>query len=132
MEKCENFTNEEWAALSPEEQEQALRVEDAIEQFLADSRAMRYVESEFNKDALLNFLEDHNLEITHANLLFAYSALCAEGTMELVPLATQVAPTDSPPASTRPPAPILTAPDPRAPRMFRNGQPISYTPARVL
>lgn len=130
MEKSANFTTEEWSALSPDQQAEALRVEDAIYKFLADSKTIRYVESEGNKDALLNFLEGHNLEITHANLLFAYNTLTADGALELVPLAVPVV--QAAPAPTQPPAPIPTAPSRPGPLAWRNGKAIELTNPRSL
>ncbi len=127
MEQGENFTKEAWDALSREQQVEALRIEKAVRDFLADSRSIRYVVTEANGDALQNFLADHNLEVTHANLLFAYNSLCAEGALELIPLAVPL-----PPSPSQPPAPIPTSPDPRAPQMFRNGRPIAFTNPRPL
>src|SRR5260370_4156379 len=129
MEQGENFTKEAWDALSPEQQVEALRIEKAVRDFLADSRATRYDVTEANGGALQNFLADHNLEVTHANLLFTYNSLCAEGALELIPLAAPA------PAPSQPPAPVPSqppAPDPRAPRVFRNGRAIPYTNARSL
>ena len=126
MEQGENYTKEAWAALSPELQVEALRIEKAVRDFLADSRATRYDVTEANGEALQKFLVDHNLEINHPNLLFAYNSLSADGTLELIPLAAPA------PAPSQPPAPIPTAPDPRAPQMFRNGRPIAFTNPRPL
>src|SRR5258708_27366026 len=121
MEQGENYTKEAWDALSPELQVEALRIERAVRDFLADSRATRYDVTEANGEALQKFLVDHNLEINHPNLLFAYNSLSADGTLELIPLAVPL-----------PPTPVPTAPDPRAPQMFRNGRAIPYTNARSL
>ncbi len=126
MEQGENYSKDAWDALSPEQQVEALRIEKAVRDFLADSRSTRYDVTEANGNALQNFLTDHSLEVTHANLLFAYNSLCAEGALELIPL---VAP---PPAPSQPPTPVPTAPDPRAPQMFRNGRPIAFTNPRPL
>ena len=124
MERGENYTREAWDALSLEQQVEALRIERAVRDFLADSRATRYDVTEANGEALQNFLADHNFEITHPNLLFAYNSLSADGTLELIPLA---APAPPAPVPSQPPAP-----DPRAPRVFRNGRAIPYTNARSL
>ncbi len=130
MNQSENYSDEDWAALSPEQQAEALRIEKAVDSFLADSRAIRYVESDANKTALLDFLEAHNLEVTHPNLLFGYNSLSAEGALELIPLAPVVQ--DLPPAPSQRPTPVPTSPDPRTPQMFRNGRPIAFiNPQRI-
>jgi len=129
--QSENYSNEDWAVLSPEQQAEAQRIERAVDSFLADCRAIRYVESDANKTALLDFLEAHNLEVSHANLLFGYNSLSAEGALELIPLAAPVV-QDLPPAPSQRPAPVPTAPDPRAPMAWRNGQIIEWTSPRPL
>ena len=129
MNQSENYSDEDWAALTAEQQAEALRIEKAVDSFLADSRAIRYVESDANKTALLDFLDAHNLEVTHANLLFGYSSLSAEGALELIPRAAPVV-QDLPPAPSQRPAPVPTAPDQRAPQAFRNGRPIAFTNPR--
>ena len=83
MKQSQNFSESESAALSPEEREQALRIERAVDDFLADSRSIRYVATDENQASLLKFLADHSLQVTHANLLFAYNSLCADGALEL-------------------------------------------------
>ncbi len=123
MKQGENYTREAWDALSPELQVEALRIEKAVRDFLTDSRATRYDVTEANGEALQNFLVDHNLEINHPNLLFAYNSLSADGTLELIPLAVPL------PAPSQP---VPTAPDPKAPRAFRNGKPIAFTNPRPL
>jgi len=122
-----NFTDEQLAAYTPQRQVEIQQIESAVDKFLADPHTTRYEPTESNQTALLDFLESHNLQVSHPNLLFAYDSLCAEGALELIPL---VAP--APPAPSQPPAPIPTAPDPRAPQMFRNGRAIPYTNARSL
>ena len=129
MNQSENYSDEDWAALSPEQQAEALRIERAVDSFLADSRAIRYVESDANKTALLDFLDAHNLEVTHANLLFGYSSLSAEGALELIPLAPVI---ERPPAPEQSPVPIPKAPSQRAPMAWRNGKAIAMTnPQRI-
>ena len=124
MEQGENYTRDAWAALSPEQQVEALRIEKAVRDFLADSRATRYDVTEANGEALQKFLVDHNLEINHPNLLFAYNSLSADGTLELIPLAVPL-----PPAPSQP---VPTAPDPRAPKVWRNGKAIEMmNPQRI-
>jgi hypothetical protein len=128
----ENFSQSEWAALSPEQQAEALRIEREVDAFLVDSRAIRYVESDANKTALVNFLEAHNLEVTHPNLLFGYDSLSAEGALELIPRAAPVIERPPAPVPTQPPAPIPTAPAPRTPVAWRNGKAIAMThPQRI-
>ena len=127
MEQGENFTKEAWDALSPEQQEEALRIEKSVDAFLADSRAIRYVETDSNKTALLTFLEEHNLQVSHANLLFSYDSLCAEGALELIPL---VAP--APPTPSQPPIPVPTAPTRQEPTIWRNGKKIKFREATRL
>lgn len=89
-----------------------------MEQFVADSRAIR-------------FLDAHSLAINHRNLLFAYATLSEEGAVGLVPLVVQ------PPAPTpTEPAPIPT-PDPKAPSRpgplaWRNGKMVELTNPRPL
>ncbi|SRR5258708_5953091 len=121
MKQGENYTKEAWAALSPEQQVEALRIEKAVRDFLADSRSIRYDVTEANGEALQNFLADHNLEINHPNLLFAYNSLSADGTLELIPLAAPL-----PPAPSQPPAPVPTAPTRQEPTIWRNGKKIQF------
>jgi len=135
--KSENFSEQDWAALSPEQQEEALRIEQAVRDFLADSRTIRYVVSDENGDALLNFLNTHGLDITHSNLLFAFDSL--KDVLELVPFATPVVIEPRAPVPAQPPAPIPTAPSPREPQASRpgmvawkNGRQIVVEPARPL
>ncbi len=126
MERGENYTREAWDALSQEQQVEALRIERAVRDFLADSRATRYDVTEANGEALQNFLTDHNLEVSHANLLFAYNSLSAHGALELIPLAVPL-----PPAPSQP-TPVPTAPDRRAPKAWRNGKAIEMmNPQRI-
>jgi len=126
MKQGENYTKEAWAALSPEQQVEALRIEKAVRDFLADSRSIRYDVTEANGEALQNFLADHNLEINHPNLLFAYNSLSADGTLELIPLAVPL-----PPAPSQP-TPVPTAPSRPSPQAFRNGKPIQMGSAQRL
>jgi hypothetical protein len=128
VEKGENYTETEWAALSLDQQDEALRIEKSVRDFLADSRTIRYVENETNQGALLTFLEGHNLEVSHANLLFAYTSLCADGALELIPFA----PVIEPPAPIPTQPPIPSAPSRRAPIAWRNGKQIILEPARPL
>src|SRR6266436_4720094 len=116
---ADNFTDEQLAAYTPEQRAEIQQIESAVNKFLADPRTIRYEPTDYNQAALLDFLEAHNLQVSHSNLLFAYDGLCAEGAMQLTPLAAPLLP---PPVPTQPPAPIPTAPDPRAPQMFRNGR----------
>jgi hypothetical protein len=129
--KSDNFTEAEWAALSPEKQTEALRIEREVDAFLADSQSIRYVATEANKDALENFLADHNLEVSHANLVFGYKSLSAEGALELIPLAAPVIERPPAPAPTQPPAPIPSAAR-QEPTIWRNGKKIQFTsPQRI-
>ncbi len=127
MEQGDNYTTEAWDALSQEQQKEALRIERAVRDFLSDSRAIRYVVTEANGEALQNFLAEHNLEVTHANLLFTYNSLCAEGALELIPL---VAP--APPTPSQPPIPVPTAPTRQEPTIWRNGKKIKFREATRL
>ncbi len=63
----ENYSESEWAALSDEERAEALRIEKSVRDFLGDRKAIRYIESQGNHDALLDFLSTHGLDITHRN-----------------------------------------------------------------
>ncbi|SRR5437773_800951 len=91
---------------------------------------LRYEDSPLNWSAMFEFLKEHALDFDRDSLHLAYSTLC--DTLELIPLVTETVPVEPPPAPAQPPAPIPTAPDPRAPQMFRNGRAIPYTPARSL
>ena len=128
----ENFTAEELAEFSPEQREEIQQIENAVEKFLADPRTIRYIETQSNQDALLNFLTTHGLDITHRNLLFAFDSL--QGELELVPFATPMVveveqqPAPAPPESKPAPA----APAQRAPLAWRNGKLIELTNARPL
>src|SRR6266478_4866001 len=93
----ENFSEQEWAALSPEHQDEALRIEQSVRDFLADSRTIRYVVNDANGDALQNFLSTHGLDVTHRNLLFAFDSL--QGELELVPFAAPIMVEEQPPAA---------------------------------
>ncbi len=119
-----NFTDEQLAAYTPEQRAEIQQIESAVEQFLADPHTTRYEPTESNQTALLDFLESHNLGVSHPNLLFAFDSL--GDALQLVPFA---------PVGQQPPAPVPSqppAPDPRAPRVFRNGRAIPYTNARSL
>ncbi len=126
----ENFTSEELENFTPEQRAEIAAIEKAVNDFLADRRTIRYVQSEGNKDALYNFLEAHNLTLTHQNLLYAYASLCAKGGLELLPIQSSVPPV--PPSQPHP------DPEPSAPRSrgefvaFRNGQPIHVHGPRNL
>src|SRR5260370_2255078 len=120
MEQGENFTKEAWDALSLEQQVEVLRIEKAVRDFLSDSRAIRYVVTEANGEALQNFLADHSLEVSHPNLLFAYNSLSADGMLELIPLAAP-----APPAPSHPPSPA-TIPARQELTICRNGKQIQF------
>jgi len=128
----ENFTSEELEACTPEQRAEIERIEGAVDAFLADSRSIRYVGTDENADALFEFLEAHDLKVSHANLLFAYGSLCAEGALELMPFAAPIMVEEQPPAPVpaESPAPIPTSP--RAPVAWRNGKAIELTNARPL
>ena len=102
-----------------------------IDAFLADSRTIRFVESDDNWTALGNFLDDHSLPTDRDSMVYAYETLVKRDALELVPFATPV-PAPDPPA----PAPALTPqqrPVPLKARtfiMYRNGQPIEGTVKR--
>ena len=129
MNQSENYSDEDWAALSPEQQDEVVRVERSVREFLSDRRAIRYIVNDANGDALQNFLSTHGLDTTHRNLLFAFDSL--QDDLELVPLAAPVV-QDLPPAPSQRPTPVPTSPDPRAPQAFRNGRPIAFTNPRPL
>ncbi len=126
-----NFSDEQLAAFTPEQRAEIQQVESAVDKFLADPCTIRYEPTESNQKVLLDFLEAHNLEVSHANLLFGYSSLSAEGALQLIPLAAPVV-QDLPPAPSQRPSPVPTSPDPRAPQAFRNGRPIAFTNPRPL
>ena len=129
MGKGESYTESEWAALTPEQQTDVLRIEKAVDKFLADPRAIRYVESDGNQNALLDFLEAHKLKVSHANSVFAYGSLCADGALEF-PLAP-VTSIPSPPIFPVPTAPEQVEKSKR-PIALRNGKQIILEPARPL
>ncbi len=128
MNQSENYSDEDWAALSPEQQAEALHIEKSVADFLTDARAIRYVESDANKTVLLDFLEAHNLEVSHANLLFGYSSLSAEGALELIPFATPIVEKPPAPVPTQPPAPIPSAAR-QEPTIWRNGKKVQFREA---
>jgi len=122
-----NFTDEQ-LAYTPQQRAEIQQIESAVDKFLADLRTIRYEPTESNQSALLDFLESHNLQVSHANLLFAFDSL--GDALELVPFAAPVV--QQPPAPSQPPTPVPTAPDPRQPQFYRNGRAIPYTNARPL
>jgi len=78
------------------------------------------------------YLEAHDVPVSAASLHLAYEQLHDE--LELTPFATPLAApvVERPPAPSQPPIPVPTAPDPRAPQMFRNGRPIAFiNPQRI-
>lgn len=101
-----------------------------IDSFLADSRTLRFVESDENWTALGNFLDDHSLPTNRDSMVFAYETLVKQCALELVPFATPIeAPEPQPPA----PAPEEPTPQSVMPAkartfaMYRNGQLIDGT-----
>ncbi len=60
----------------------------------------------------------------HPNLLFAYDSSCAEGVLQLIPLAAP-----APPAPSQPPTPVPTAPTRQEPTIWRNGKKIQFREA---
>jgi len=128
----ENFTSEELETFTPEQRAEIAAIEKAVNDFLADRRTLRYVQSEPNKEALYNFLEAHNLTLTHQNLLFAYDRLCVEGGLELLPIQSPVSPF---PTQLRPdpePSAERSAPRRGVFAAFRNGQPLHVHGPRNL
>ncbi len=75
--------------------------------FLRDNRHLFFEETPENFDALGQFLDEHSLPVTAANLHRAYEDLVARGELELTPLAKpeQPAPIPQPPIPR--PAPVL-------------------------
>jgi hypothetical protein len=128
----ENFTSEELETFTPEQRAEIAAIEKAVNDFLADRRTLRYVQSEPNKEAVCNFLEAHSLKLTLQNLLYAYDSLCAEGALELLPIQSPVPPVSPFPTQPQP------EPKPFAPRSrgefaaFRNGQPLDVHGPRNL
>jgi hypothetical protein len=124
-EEIENFTTEGLNNFTLEQRAEIADIEKAVKEFLADRKTLRYRQTDGNKEALVNFLEAHNLKLTLQNLLCAYDSLCAEGALELVPIQSSVPP--SQPGS-----------EPSAPRSqgtfaaFRNGQPLHVHGPRSL
>jgi hypothetical protein len=99
----------------------------ALEEFAADTKNIRFVESHANWRKLMDFIRDHNLETTAQNLRFAFLSLSKDGLLDLLPLGHL-----APPQPTQPEAPAPTAqPAPVVPArartfaMFRNGAAIS-------
>ena len=105
--------------------------EKAVDAFLADSRTIRYEETDANRDALLGFLETHGLDITHRNLLFAYDSL--QDVLELVPFRSPIPAEPQPSARpTAPQPPVATAPLAQRTFAYRNGLPLEIGNARSI
>lgn len=77
----EPYTDEERAAMSPEQRAEVERIEQAIEEFLA--RTKTYLQTPENRKAILRFLEDHDLRITPTSLLLAFEELSETGDLDL-------------------------------------------------
>ena len=99
--------------------------------FLRDMRHFRLVESPENFNAIGLFLDDHPLPITADNLHCAFENLVSQGALELTPLPEPVVVAAEPQPETKH-SPIPTAPDPRAPRAWRNGKPVELSSPRPL
>ena len=97
-----------------------------IDAFLADSRTLRFIESDPNWTALGNFLDDHSLPTDRESMVYAYETLVKQGALELVPFATPV------PAPEPEPAPVAAQavmPAPAVPQRwqfirYKNGRPV--------
>jgi len=116
-----NFTDEQ-LAYTPQQRAEIQQIESAVDKFLADLRTIRYEPTESNQSALLDFLESHNLQVSHANLLFAFDSL--GDALELVPFAAPVVQQPPAPVPTQPSAPIPTAR--QEPTIWRNGKRIEF------
>ncbi len=107
--------------------EETKRIEAEVDKFLADPRSIRYEQTDRNMQLMLGFLEDHGLDITHRNLLFAFDSL--QESLELIAFKE---PIPAPPQPQQPaPVPVQLPSQPnvvparaRTFVAFRNGQPI--------
>jgi hypothetical protein len=129
----ENFTSEELETFTPEQRFEIAAIEKAVNDFLADRRTIRYVQTEANKEALYTFLESRNLKLTLQNLLFAYDSLRVDGALELLLPISPVLPV-SPSQPDPEPSAERFAPRSRggAFAAFRNGQPLHVHGPRNL
>ena len=101
----------------------AQRVE--IDDFLADSRTLRFVESDDNWTALANFLDEHSLPTDHQSMVYAYETLVKQEMLELLPfrepIVTEPQPQPAPSPEQPAPAPV---PQRRETFAMRNGKEI--------
>lgn len=77
----EPYTDEERAAMSPEQRAEVERIEQAIEEFVA--RTKTYLQTPGNRKAILGFINDHDLRITPTSLRLAFEELSEAGELEL-------------------------------------------------
>ena len=97
----------------------------ALEEFAADTKNIRFVESHENWATITEFLTEHNLDVTPPNLRFAFLSLSKDGLLELMPLGHAAPPQPEPtPTPTAQPIPVMPV-TARTFAMFRNGQPIT-------
>jgi hypothetical protein len=108
------------------EAEDIKTIEEAVDDFLADSRTLRFEDTAANRNLLFRFIEEHDLEVSHRTLLFAFDSLQSE--LDLTPFRE---PIPAPPQPQAEPTPTPTVqPPPVVARArtfvaFRNGAPIS-------
>jgi hypothetical protein len=98
-----------------------------IDAFLADSRTIRFVETDENWTALGTFMDEHSLPTDHASMVFAYESLVKQDALEVIPFREPIPAEPVPaPATTHEPAPqpVVIHATMRTLAMFRNGQPI--------
>lgn len=99
-------------------------IEEAVDAFLSDDRTLRFEDTAANRNLLFGFLEEHDLEPSHRNLLFAYDNL--QDVLELTPFRE---PIPAPPQPTSALTPTVQQPPvvarARTFVAFRNGQPIT-------
>ncbi len=111
------------------------RIKQAMQEFTADIRHIRFVEtSDYNWTSLADFLDRHQLEANVENLHFAYESLVRDHLLELLPLGEYAEPQPEPtPAPTQSPSAI---PAPSVQRrgavIWRNGRPLTDEGARRL
>jgi hypothetical protein len=102
----------------------------ALEEFSADVRNIRFQETRDNWRALMDFLREHELPTTAANLRFAFLALSKDGLLELMPLGHAAPPQPEPvpaPTPTVQPPPVVVPARARTFAMYRNGKAIEGT-----
>jgi hypothetical protein len=112
---------EELEELTAEEEHYA-----AMEAFVCATENIRFVESHDNWEAMTDYLNEHNLDVTPQNLRFAFLSLSKDGLLDLFPLGHLAPPQQTPeptPTPTVQPPPVVARA--RTFVAFRNGAPIS-------